>query len=156
MKSMAERHLGLLSRISDIMKKIKILVVEDENIVAEDIKNTLQGLGYTVVGITATGEGAIEKTKEEEPDLILMDIRLKGDMNGIEAAKKITSKADIPVVFLTACSDNGIVEKAKHTKAFGYLVKPFDEKGLDITIKMTLQKRITRILIEICCPIIWN
>lgn len=122
------------------MEKANILVVEDENITAQDIKATLEHLGYSVAGIASTGKDAIEKAEKTKPDLILMDIHLKGKMDGIEASKKISSSSDVPIVFLTAYSDNSVIERAKNVKAFGYIVKPFDEKTLNGVIQMTLQK----------------
>jgi DNA-binding Lrp family transcriptional regulator/CheY-like chemotaxis protein len=122
------------------MDKANILIVEDEGIVAQDIKATLENMGYGVVGIASTGKDAIEKASQTNPDLVLMDIKLKGDMDGIEATKKISDQTKIPVVFLTAYANEEILEKAKSSKAFGYIVKPFEENNLNSTIQMALQK----------------
>lgn len=122
------------------MDKANILIVEDESIVAQDIKATLENLGYTVAGIASTGKEAISKAAETKPDLVLMDIKLKGDMDGIEATKKITDQSGMPVVFLTAYANEEILDKAKSSKAFGYIVKPFEENNLNSTIQMVLQK----------------
>lgn len=123
------------------MQKRKILVVEDEAIVAKDIALTLENLGYHVVATAASGEEAIKKAEQEQPDLVLMDIKLKGKMDGFDAAKKITAKTDAAIVFLTAYSDDQMLERAQETKAFGYIVKPVEEKNLKSTVKMALGKK---------------
>src|ERR1051325_716721 len=102
------------------MNKIGILVVEDENIVAKDIQQSLKKLGYDVVGVSATGEDAIEKAEQAKPSLVLMDIMLKGEMSGIEAADYIRQKLNIPVIYLTAYADSGTLSKAKVTEPYGY------------------------------------
>lgn len=135
-----EPYLKSPFQISDAMKKANILIVENETIVAQDIKTTLEHLGYSISGISSTGKDAIEKAEKTKPDLILMDIHLKGEMNGIETTKKISDKLNIPVVFLTAYADDEVIERAKHVKAFGYIVKPFEENNLNSTIQLTLQK----------------
>ncbi len=122
------------------MKNIKILIVEDEYIIANDIQMSLESMGYTVCALAASGEQAISKTKEHLPDLILMDIMLKGDMDGIETAKHITESFDIPVVFLTAYSDDEILERAKEICPFSYLIKPFKERELKTSIEVALYK----------------
>ncbi|WP_129597163.1 response regulator [Methanohalophilus profundi] len=116
----------------------KILVVEDENIVALGIKKMLKGMGFRVPSIAASGEEAIQKAEITFPDLVLMDIMLKGKIDGIEAAEKIYGTMDIPVVYLTAYSDDKILERAKRTKTYGYLIKPFEENTLQNTIKLAL------------------
>ncbi|HID74002.1 MAG TPA: PAS domain S-box protein, partial [Thermoplasmata archaeon] len=115
-------------------------MVEDESIVAMDISTTLQSLGYEVVGTAATGEDAIVMAEEKRPDLILMDIVLKGDMDGVEAAEQIRSILDIPVVYLTAYSDDQTLARAKLTEPFGYILKPFEERELHTNIEMALYK----------------
>jgi len=122
------------------MKKTRILVVEDERIVAEDIRTTLDGLGYEVCGVVGSGEEALEAVDERGPDLILMDIVLKGDMNGIEAARKIRSTRSVPVVYLTAYSDDAMIERAKVTEPHGYMLKPFSDRELRSTIEMAMYK----------------
>src|SRR5512140_1293632 len=117
-----------------------ILVVEDENIVAKDIMTRLKNLGYGVVGSAASGEDALRLALDTRPDLVLMDIMLKGDMDGIEAAHHILDRLDIPVVYLTAYADEKTLQRAKVTEAFGYLLKPFEERELHITIEMALFK----------------
>ena len=121
----------------------KILVVEDERIVAEDIQKSLIQLGYQVVGVVASGEAAIETAKQESPDLVLMDIVIQGDMNGIETADIIRERCHIPVIYLTAYADAGTLEKAKRTEPYGYILKPFEDRELHSTIEMGLYKHRT-------------
>lgn len=120
--------------------KLQILVAEDEQIIAIDIRNTLRSLGYEVVKIVNNGKDCINSARELRPDLILMDIMLTGEMNGIEAAKIIMSKYNIPVVYLTAFSDNETLNKAKITEPFGYVLKPFDARTLNFAIEMGVYK----------------
>ena len=122
------------------MKNTKVLVVEDEKIVAADIKNTLQYLGYTVLGIASSGEEAVSKTRELMPELVLMDIKLKGNMDGIESVEKLRDFSSVPVIYLTAYADESTLDRAKITEPFGYILKPFDERELHITIEMALYK----------------
>ena len=120
------------------MEKARILIVEDEAIVAMEIESSLQSLGYTVTSIADNGEKAIEKAEEEKPDLVLMDIRIKGEMDGIDAAEVIRSKFEIPVIFSTAYLDEERIERAKITIPFGYVLKPIQERDLKVTIEMAL------------------
>ena len=122
------------------MDAAKILIVEDESIVALDIKRRLVKLGYDVAAVVATGEEAIEKAEETSIDLVLMDISLPGDIDGIEAAKRIQERFDIPVVYLTAHSDKATLERAIVTEPLGYIVKPFDKKTLYAAIEMAIYK----------------
>ncbi|MFO7873751.1 MAG: response regulator [Bacteroidales bacterium] len=122
------------------MAKVEILVVEDESIVAKDIQNLLQNIGYHVTNTVNSGEKAIKEVEENRPDLILMDIMLKGAMSGIEAAKNIRERFSIPVIFLTAYADDNTLNKAKITEPYGYIIKPFKEKELQTTIEMALYK----------------
>jgi class 3 adenylate cyclase len=117
-----------------------ILIAEDENIIAKDIANTLKRLGYSVAGSARTGKEIISKAEELKPDLVLMDIVLDGEMTGIEAAEKIMSTYDIPVIYLTALADDETLHKAKITEPFGYVLKPFDERILHSSIEMGLYK----------------
>ena len=119
--------------------KIKILVVEDESIVAKDIRNTLESLGYETASVSS-GEEAIKKAEKTRPNVVLMDIVLKGDMDGITAAQEIRQRLHIPVVYLTAYADEAVLKRAKVTEPFGYMLKPFEEKTLHTTIEMTLYK----------------
>jgi two-component system, LytTR family, response regulator LytT len=122
------------------MSKINVLVVEDESIVSKDIQHSLKKLGYNVVGASATGEKAIELAGSEKPDIILMDIMLKGPINGIEAAEVIKSSHSIPIIFLTAYADESTLSKAKITEPYGYILKPFKEIDLHTTIEMAIYK----------------
>ncbi len=122
------------------MLKVNVLVVEDESIVSKDIQNTLTKLGYKVVGAASTGEKALALVKSESPDIVLMDIMLKGDLNGIETAKNIKENYNIPVIFLTAYADEATLNKAKKAEPYGYIIKPFKEQDLQATIEMVLYK----------------
>ncbi len=116
----------------------KIMIFEDDSITASYIKNFLENNKYNVVGLSNSGDNVIELITEHRPDLILMDIKLKGDIDGIEITRLLQKKFDIPVIYLTAYSDEITVEKAKLTEPAGYLTKPIREKELLISIKMTL------------------
>jgi len=122
------------------MGKKNVLVVEDESIVSKDIQYSLKKLGYNVVGAAATGEKAIELAGDKQPDIILMDIMLKGDLTGIEAAAEIKDKYNIPVIFLTAYADENTLAKAKVTEPYAYIIKPFKEIDLHTSIEMALYK----------------
>ncbi|MFZ3166309.1 MAG: ATP-binding protein [Candidatus Methanoperedens sp.] len=122
------------------MSQTKVMIVEDERIVAEDIQRSLENLGYKVLSIVSSGEKAIDEANEKSPDLVLMDIVLKGKMDGIEAAGQIRSRFNIPVVYLSAYSDDNILERAKITDPFGYIIKPFNERELHINIEIALYK----------------
>ncbi|MBD2744640.1 ATP-binding protein [Coleofasciculus sp. FACHB-1120] len=134
------------------MAKEKILVVEDERIVAKDIVKSLQRLGYKVGASVASGEEALQKVAEIQPDLVLMDIMLKGKLDGIETTEKIHENFDIPVVYLTAYADEKTLERAKITEPFGYIIKPFDERDLHTTIEIALRRHLaeaaTRVALE--------
>jgi PAS domain S-box-containing protein len=120
------------------MEKAKIIIVEDEAIIGIEIEQQLQSLGYEVTSIVDTGEYAIKKAEEDKPDLILMDIRIKGDMDGIETAEEIRNRFGIPVIFSTAYLDQERIERAKITMPFGYVLKPIQERDLKVTIEMAL------------------
>ena len=122
------------------MSEKRILVVEDEAIVAMDIQVNLENLGYIVPVMVSSGEEALKKAEEFRPDLVLMDIMLKGDMDGIDAADRIRSDLDIPVVYLTAYADDDTLSRAKITEPFGYIVKPFTERELHSTIEMAIYR----------------
>ena len=122
------------------MKNCNILVVEDETLIAASLVQTLTSLGYTVPEPVATGEDAIRAVKTQQPDLVLMDIKLIGAMDGIEAAEKIRAIADIPIVYLTAYTDDLRLAKARLTEPYGYIVKPTHSRELNATIEMALYK----------------
>ena len=118
---------------------INILVVEDESIVSKDIQNSLKKIGYNVIGSCNNAEEAIELATELHPDVVLMDIMLKGTLTGIDAADKI-KLLNIPVIFLTAYADEATLAKAKVTEPYGYILKPFKEKDLNISIEMAIHR----------------
>jgi PAS domain S-box-containing protein len=122
------------------MGKSQILVVEDDNIVVMELEDSLQSLGYAVSAVASYGKEAIEKAAEMRPDLVLMDIRLKGNVNGIDAAQEIRERFDIPVIYLTAYADEDTLQRAKRTEPYGYIVKPFEERELHSVIEMALYK----------------
>jgi len=122
------------------MVKNKIMVVEDEIIVAEHIRRSLQNMGYSVTSVASSGAEAIKDAEDNNPDLVLMDIVLDGEIDGIETAKLIRSRFNIPIVFLTAFSDEKILERAKITEPFGYVIKPFNGTELRINIEIALYK----------------
>lgn len=118
----------------------QILVVEDEIITALDIQRRLKKLGYDVPVVVVSGEEAITKAKENNPDLILMDINLYGKMDGIEAASRIHSFADIPIIYLTAYTDEKTLERAKISEPYAYIVKPFKDRELQISLEIAFYK----------------
>ncbi len=122
------------------MSQKKILIVEDESIIAEDISDSLISLGYGISGMVYSGEEAIEAAAKFRPDLILMDVNLQGEMDGITAAAEIRSRFQIPVVYLTAYTDEKTLRRVNATKPFGYIVKPFEEKNLHTTIQLALHQ----------------
>lgn len=122
------------------MAKTNVLVVEDESIVSKDIQHSLKKLGYNVVGAASTGEKAFELAASELPDIILMDIMLKGSINGIETAERVKRELNIPVIYLTAYADEATLSKAKVTEPYGYIIKPFKEVDLHTSIEMALYK----------------
>ncbi len=122
------------------MTRARILIVEDEGIVAKDIQNRLTRFGYTVVGVVETGAEAVRLSGEAQPDLVLMDIHLKGPMDGVEAAEQIRANWQIPVVYLTAYADDATLRRARVTEPFGYILKPFEERELPTILEMALYK----------------
>ena len=122
------------------MKKPRILVVEDEWIVAKNIQGYLETFGYTVTSIASSGDKAVKKTQEDKPDLVLMDIVLPGEIDGIEAAKQIRTCLNIPIIYLTAHVDKEKLERAKVTEPYGYIVKPIEERELYCAIEVALYK----------------
>lgn len=122
------------------MSKVKVFVVEDESIVSKDIQNSLIKIGYEVVGSSATGEKAIEDIQNSSPDIVLMDIMLKGEINGIETAEIVRNNFSIPIIFLTAYADEDTLHKAKITEPHGYILKPFKEIDLQTSIEMAIYK----------------
>ena len=122
------------------MPKANILIVEDNRIVAEDTRITLEKLQFGVCGIVPSGEESLNRVEAEPPDLVLMDIELKGEMDGIEAADQIRSRFNIPVVYVTSYADEDVLERAKMTEPFGYVIKPFEDRELNSAIEIALYK----------------
>jgi PAS domain S-box-containing protein/putative nucleotidyltransferase with HDIG domain len=122
------------------MDNIRILIVEDERLVARDIENMAVSQGYEVCGIASTGDQAIEIAAESQPDLVLMDVVIKGSIDGISAAEKIWESYRIPIIYVTAYADEHTLKRARLTEAFGYILKPFDERELKIAIEMAYYK----------------
>lgn len=122
------------------MSKSMIIIVEDEVLLANDLKMSLENLGCEVCAIVDTAEKALELIEHDQPDLICMDIVLKGKMDGIEAAEIIRSRWGIPVIFLTAYSDNEILKRAKITEPFGYLIKPVQDRDIKVGIEVAIYK----------------
>ena len=119
----------------------KILIVDDEAIITMQLEERLSAMGYEVAGMAACGEESIEKARRLGPDLILMDIVMPGKINGIEAARIITTELNIPVVFITAYADDAIIAKAKSVRPYGYIVKPFNELEIKAAIEVALFRR---------------
>ncbi|MFN8486493.1 MAG: response regulator [Caldilineaceae bacterium] len=122
------------------MAQSQILIVEDEGIVALELRNRLNSMGYQVTGMADSGEKAIKKASQLKPNLILMDIKLKGEIDGIMAAERIRNYLDVPIIYLTAYADEHTLERAKVTEPYGYVLKPFEEHELHIAIEMALYK----------------
>jgi len=118
----------------------RILIAEDENIIAKDIQKILMKLGYQVVGSVRSGEQLLKEYGASKPDLILMDINLEGNMSGIDVSRELQKENEIPIIYLTALADNRTLQEAKFTEPFGYIVKPFDEDTLRTSIEMGLYK----------------
>jgi PAS domain S-box-containing protein len=125
------------------MSKTIILIVEDEAIIAADLVNKLDQLGYEAVGPALSGEEAVSLARSLQPDLVLMDIHLNGTIDGVEAAEQIRRECDLPVIYLTAHSDHTTLERAKLTEPFGYILKPFEEPELQTHIQMALHRHET-------------
>ncbi|MFC1829343.1 HD domain-containing phosphohydrolase [Thermodesulfobacteriota bacterium] len=122
------------------MDKKRILVVEDDKITAKLISKSLQELGYSVSSVVPSGEEAIQKVEEDAPDLVLMDIVLEGDMDGIAAAKEIRFRFQIPVIYLTGYAEDEFLDRVKITEPYGYILKPFNTRELHTNIEIALYK----------------
>ncbi len=120
--------------------EVTILIVEDERIVAKDIQVSLEDLGYQVLGIASSGKEAIDKAAQVRPDIVLMDINLKGDMDGIDTVKYIKNSFDVLIIYLTAYADDNTLERAKKTEPIGYILKPFKTRELHATIQLAVVK----------------
>lgn len=122
------------------MTKANLLVVEDEFIIAQNLRNQLTDLGYAVLDVVSSGERAFQSIEKQQPDLVLMDIVLNGPLDGIETASRIRSQYGVPVIYITAFADKELFERAKITEPYGYLLKPFEERELQANIEMSLYK----------------
>ena len=122
------------------MKKAGILVVEDEQVIAMSISKSLERLGYSVVDVVNAGDVAVSRALDLSPDLILMDIMLEGSMDGIETARTLRARTDIPVIYLTAYADTATVERARETMPYSFLNKPINERDLFSNIESALYK----------------
>ena len=122
------------------MDRVRILIVEDEGLIARDVEDMVRNAGYEVCAVVGTGEEAIERAEKTRPDLILMDIILRGAMDGVEAAEKIRERFNIPVIYLTAHTDENTLQRAKLTEPLGYTLKPVEQKELITVIEMALYK----------------
>ena len=118
----------------------KILIVEDEIIIAIDLKIRLENLGYYVPGIAVNGKDAIKKTEEKDPDLILMDILLNGETDGIDVAQQIRNQYNIPIIYLTGSQNDSIMKRAEITEPYGYINKPFDNTEIENAIQLAVSK----------------
>lgn len=127
-------------QLTDSVKTVrsKILIVEDEIIIAIDLKIRLENLGYHILGIALNGEDAIKKIREKNPDLVLMDIQLNGDMDGIKVAQQIRNQYNIPFIYITGSHDNSLLDRAKQTNPIGFISKPFDETEIQNAIDIHL------------------
>ena len=123
------------------MEKIKILIVEDESILALGLKKKLENLEYSVTDIAASGIETFNKVSANKPDLILMDIVIKGDIDGIETAAELNKTESIPVIYLTAYADDEILKRAATTEPYGYILKPYKEKELKANIEMAIYRK---------------
>lgn len=120
------------------MEHRRILIVEDERIIALDVENMLQKLGYNVVAVMTSGEEAIQSAESEKPDLVLMDINLKGHMDGVEAAGHIRNHLNIPVIYTSGSTDERTLNRMKDIETDGFIPKPYDDLELDTLIQLTL------------------
>lgn len=131
------------------MSPAKIFIVEDERIVAKDIERTLKALDYLVVGSVASGAAALAALETITPDLILMDVMLKGELDGIQTAELIRQRRSIPIIFLTAYADDNTLQRAKITEPFGYILKPFDERDLHTAIEVALRRQLAETAVQV-------
>jgi DNA-binding response OmpR family regulator len=118
----------------------RVLIVEDETLIAEELKDRLERFGFSVIGAVDNAEEGIQIATSELPDLVLMDIRLKGEKDGVQAAIEIRRQVDVPVVYLTAYSDRATLDRAKNSEPYGYVLKPFHERELQVTIELAMHR----------------
>jgi DNA-binding NarL/FixJ family response regulator len=134
------QHVGL-GWVYEKTLKSKILIVEDYSIVVRDIKERLEHMDYNVLDIVSNGEDAIRKSNETKPDVVLMDVVLKGDLDGIKTAQKIQAHNNVPIIYITAYYDNKTLKRAATTLPSGFILKPSDDVGLDTSIQLALYKQ---------------
>lgn len=125
------------------MHQGKILIVEDELIIAKSLARQLENLNYEVIGTAAYGEQALEMIRKNPPDLVLMDIVIAGEMDGIETTEKIRSEFDLPVIYLTAYSDNETLQRVQASGSYGYILKPYKQREVHAAIMMALGQQDT-------------
>jgi AmiR/NasT family two-component response regulator len=118
----------------------RILIVEDDGLIATDMHQVLTAAGYEVTAVVASGERAVQTAAADPPDLVLMDIKLPGALDGIAAAARIRTRQNIPIIYLTGYADGALIDRAKVTEPFGYLLKPLQDKEVQTTIEMALYK----------------
>ena len=123
----------------------RVLIVEDETLIAEELRERLSGLGFSVIAAVASAEEGIEIATREVPDIVLMDIRLKGKKDGVEAAREIRARVDVPIVYLTAYSDNATLARVQQDEVCGYVLKPFHERELQEAIELAMRRRPTQL-----------
>jgi DNA-binding response OmpR family regulator len=123
----------------------RVLIVEDEALIAEELRERLSRLGFSVIAAVDSGEEGIAIATRERPDLVLMDIRLKGEKDGVQAAKEIREQVDVPIVYLTAHSDRRTVDRASKTDHDGFILKPFVRRELQSTIEVAMQRHAIRL-----------
>jgi CheY-like chemotaxis protein len=126
----------------------RILIVEDERIVAEDLKRLLERMGYAVSGVAASGEEALRNVRASRPDLVLMDISIEGPMDGIEVARRLRAEYGVPISYLSAHADIPTIERAKDTMPFGYISKPFEAQTLQIVIELAINRHKTAVVLR--------
>src|SRR6266542_7151420 len=127
-----------------ISSEPRALIVEDETLIAEELRERLSRLGFSVIAAVDSGEEGVAIATRERPDLVLMDIRLKGEKDGLQAAKEIREQIDVPIVYLTAHSDRLTVDRAKETEHDGFILKPFQKHELQSTIEVAMQRHALR------------
>ena len=128
-----------------IAQELRALIVEDETLIAEELKERLSRLGFSVIAAVDSAEEGIEIATSECPDLVLLDIRLKGKKDGVQAAEEINRRVDVPIVYLTAYSDQLTVNRARRTQYDGFLLKPFHRHDLQSTIEIAMQRHASRV-----------
>ena len=133
------RHLPRQVNPKRLTIEIQVLIVEDEAIISMGLRYKLEAMGYSVIAEISSGKESVDAASRMRPDVVLMDIKLGGEMNDIDAATQIREQFDVPVVYVTACVGGDTIERAEPTEALGYLLKPFDDAKLRATVEMTIQ-----------------